>query len=210
MEGVVSINQNLEEQVASLYRAWFDDFIPFNHSFPNTWEYGRLGDISLITSGKRPLVKMVEKTNIASIPLVGAASIMGYTVNHNQVGKILVIGRVGTHGIVQRFNSPCWASDNTLVIKSDYFEYVYQILKRIDYQSLNRGSTQPLITQTDISNVDIIIPEPNVLYKFETLAGQLMTLYEAKLKENECLAALRDLLLPRLMSGDLDVANIEF
>jgi len=77
---------------------------------------------------------------------------MGYVNEALYNEPIIVIGRVGTHGIVQRFNTQCWPSDNTLVIKSNHYEFAYQILKGIDYRALNRGSTQPLITQTDIKN----------------------------------------------------------
>lgn len=66
-------------------------------------------------------MKQNNKTEDVDIPLVGAAAIMGYTNKFNHDDKILVIGRVGTHGIVQRFDYPCWTSDNTLVIKSNCY-----------------------------------------------------------------------------------------
>ena len=150
-----------------------------------------------------------KKTDTAIIPLVGAASIMGYTTDVNHTDKILVTGRVGTHGVVQRFNSPCWTSDNTLVITSDLYEYTFQILQRIDYRSMNRGSTQPLITQSDMKKVSILIPDKDTLMNFEVLVGQLMEQYQTNLLENDKLAELRDTLLPRLMSGELDVSDID-
>ena len=134
---------------------------------------------------------------------------MGYTTEANHTDKILVTGRVGTHGVVQRFNSPCWTSDNTLVITSPLYEYTYQILQRIDYNSMNRGSTQPLITQGDMNKVSILIPDQETLHDFETLVGKLMDQYEANLLENNKLAELRDTLLPKLMSGELDVSDID-
>ncbi len=170
---------------------------------------GSLSDIAEVTSGKRPPMKSATITNEATFPIVGAASVMGFTSEANHHNKILVIGRVGTHGIVQRFNSPCWTSDNTLVIMSNYYEYLYQILKRIDYHSLNRGSTQPLITQSDINKVSVLIPDSETLIKYETLAGTLMSKYEANIQENQKLAKTRDILLPRLMSGELDVSSID-
>ena len=203
------INDNLAEQVSSIYQAWFEEYIPFNSNCPNSWKQGILGDIATITSGKRPPMKSAEKTDEAIIPLVGAASVMGYTTEANHTNKILIIGRVGTHGVVQRFNSPCWTSDNTLVITSNLYEYTYQILQRIDYHSMNRGSTQPLITQGDINKVAITVPDQVILEEFETLAGQLMAQYSANLLENSKLSELRDSLLPKLMSGELDVSNID-
>lgn len=134
---------------------------------------------------------------------------MGYTTEANHTDKILVTGRVGTHGVVQRFNMPCWTSDNTLVITSDLYEYTYQILQRIDYRAMNRGSTQPLITQGDMNKVSILLPDIETLLDFETLVGQLMEQHQANILENSKLAELRDALLPRLMSGELDVTSLD-
>lgn len=203
------INDNLLEQASSIYQAWFEDFILSDGSCPPSWKQGTLAGIADITSGKRPPVKSAEKTDNAIIPIVGAASVMGYTTEANHTDKILVTGRVGTHGVVQRFNSPCWASDNTLVITSAFYEYTFQILQRIDYRAMNRGSTQPLITQGDMNKVPILIPDNETLLKFDTLVGQFMKQYQVNLLENDKLAELRDALLPRLISGEIDVSAVQ-
>lgn len=134
---------------------------------------------------------------------------MGFTSKANHTDKILVTGRVGTHGVIQRFNTPCWTSDNTLVITSLYYEFTNQILHRIDYSSMNRGSTQPLITQGDMKKVVVLVPDEEILAKFEGLANLLMAKWEANNIENAKLALLRDSLLPKLMSGELDISDIE-
>ncbi len=203
------INDNLLRQAYALFDAWFASFAQTNGEMPQDWLEGTLGDIATITSGKRPPMKQVTSSADVTIPLVGAASIMGFTnaILYNE--PILVTGRVGTHGVVQRFQSPCWTSDNTLVIKSDYYEYAFQVLQRVDYVNMNRGSTQPLITQTDLKNVSIVIPTKDILKEYEDTAGTLMAMYEANRKENEKLSILRDTLLPRLMSGEIDVVSIE-
>ena len=133
---------------------------------------------------------------------------MGFTSEANHTDKILVTGRVGTHGVIQRFNTPCWTSDNTLVITSPYYEFTNQILHTIDYSSMNRGSTQPLITQGDMKKVVVLVPDEDTLAKFEEVAGSLMAKWEANNNENVKLASLRDTLLPKLMSGELDVSDI--
>lgn len=203
------INKNLEQQAQALFKSWFVNFEPFGGVMPEDWKVGVLSDIVDIFSGKRPPMKQTEKTDTVTIPLVGAASIMGYTNEYNHNDKILIIGRVGTHGIVQRFNSPCWASDNTLVIKSDYYEYAYQILHTIDYKALNRGSTQPLITQGDLKKTEIIIPRTEILKKYETISGGLMAVYTQNNIENQRLAEIRDTLLPKLMNGEIDVSEVK-
>ena len=168
---------------------------------------GTLEDIANITSGKRPLYKQTEYSDNAKVPLIGASSIMGYTNAVLYDEKILVTGRVGTHGIIQRYSRPCWASDNTLVIKSEFYEFTYQQLCMVDFRNMNCGSTQPLITQTDLKNVPIFLPAGDELREFEKLAGAIMERYESNNLENESLATLRDTLLPRLMSGEISVTE---
>lgn len=203
------INKNLEEQTQALYKSWFVDFEPFGGEMPTNWTYRTLEDIATVSSGKRPPMKSDVKTKETHIPIVGASSVMGFTNEANHSDKILVIGRVGTHGIVQRFNRPCWTSDNTLVLTSQHYEYVYQILRTIDYASLNRGSTQPLITQSDIKKLEILLPTESIARSFEGIVEDLMLLHEENISENEKLSNLRDALLPRLMSGEIDVSGIE-
>ncbi len=193
-----------------MYQAWFEDFILSNKVCPDSWKYVTLADIAEVSSGKRPSIKSAIQTNENSVPLVGAASVIGFTNEANHTDKILVIGRVGTHGVVQRFNSPCWASDNTLVITSGYYEYTNQILKRIDYHLINRGSTQPLITQGDMNKVVVLMPDNITLTKFEEIAGIIMNWYETNIIENSKLTMIRDLLLQKLISGEIDVSNINF
>lgn len=208
------INAKLEEMAQALFKSWFVDFEPFKDKgmveselgmIPVGWRVGKLGDIADITSGKRPPMKQKEHSKDVNIPLVGAADVMGYTNNVLYETPILVIGRVGTHGIVQRWKDKCWPSDNTLVIVSKYYEFVYHILSAIDYKSLNRGSTQPLITQTDIKNTILIIPTDEIMSMYEEKAGSLMGRWYLNKAENSRLSLLRDTLLPKLMSGEIEL-----
>jgi len=203
------INNNLEQQVSVLYQSWFEDFEITNGICPENWSYQELSTIADIASGKRPPVKSDTCNEKTPISIVGAASVMGFTSEANHTDKILVTGRVGTHGVIQRLNTPCWTSDNTLVIKSPYYEFTNQILHRIDYSSMNRGSTQPLITQGDMKKVVVLVPDEDTLAKFEEFAGSLMAKWETNNNENVKLASLRDTLLPKLMSGELDVSGID-
>lgn len=197
------INTNLEQQAQALFKNWFVDFDPFGGKMPEGWKVGKLSEIAEITSGKRPPMKQSDYSKDVSISLVGAASVMGYT---NQVlynEPILITGRVGTHGVIQRFSTECWPSDNTLVVKSQYYEYVYQIMCNIDYDNMNRGSTQPLITQSDLGKVECIIPDEGNLNKFEQLTNNLFAKVQENQLENQKLANIRDTLLPKLMNGEI-------
>ena len=166
------MNKTLEAIGQAIFKHWFVDFefpneegnpykssggeMVFNEELgkeiPKGWGVGRLGEFINITSGKRPEQKSEVKDSVFNVPLVGASRVMGFVMEPLFKEPALIIGRVGTHGVVQRFTTPTYPSDNTLVIRSPFYEYVYQVLKRIDYASLNVGSTQPLITQSSIKN----------------------------------------------------------
>ena len=168
-----------------------------------------LDNIATIESGKRPN-NIVDNYNVFNhVPVIGASKIMGYTDQMLSDVQCLIIGRVGTHGIVQRFNEEIWPSDNTLIIKSNNYEFVYQVLKRIDYALINRGSTQPLITQTDIKNTSIILPSIKTMKDYEDIVFPITKAIENNEEEIVKLVRIRDVLLPKLMSGEIDVSNLD-
>lgn len=217
------INKNLETMAQAIFKHWFIDFEfpnkngePYKSSggemvdselgaVPKEWVVIPFKEIIKISGGKRPKEKKNERNKIFNIPVIGASSVMGYVSEILYIEPILVIGRVGTHGIVQRIKEKSWPSDNTLVIQSEYYEYTYQILKNIDYQSLNIGSTQPLITQTDIKKYKIVFPKNNLLRDFEKRIGCLFQLINKNEEENKILSRIRDKLLPKLLSGEIRV-----
>lgn len=220
------MNETLEEMAQALFKRWFVDFEfpneeghPYKSSggemveselgmIPKGWSVKGLGELINISSGKRPSKKSSEKDKEYRYPLIGASSIMGYVLEPLCEDKILVIGRVGTHGVVQRFCGPVWPSDNTLVIRTVYYEFINQILQKIDYSAINRGSTQPLITQTDIKNTKIIVPDKNLLKVYEEKCESLFNMIEHNEVEKVYLGSLRDTLLPKLMSGEIRVSDL--
>lgn len=213
------INKNLEEQLSLLFNDWFVNCTPFKNEeliksewgvVPESWKDIEFGELIEITSGNRPDEKSEDKTSEFNIPLFGASKIMGYTKEYSYNEDILIIGRVGTHGVVQRVNYPCFPSDNTFVIKSDYYGFVYQLLKRIDYDSLNTGSTQPLITQKSLKSVNTILPDEKILSKFEMISKTIFDKIQLNNDEISNLTKLRDTLLPKLMSGEIDVSKINY
>lgn len=138
---------------------------------------GKISDIASVESGKRP-----DSMDTGNIPLLGAGGVMDYIADYNYNKPSLIIGRVGTHGVVQRCDK-FWASDNTLVISSQYHEFMFHVLRGIDYDALNRGSTQPLITQGDIRSLNIYIPEEKTLQEFENKASTIMSCYSLYQRE---------------------------
>lgn len=181
----------------------------FDHYVDNCTTTTELCSFVNISSGKRPPIKSPNMTSECTIPLLGASGQMGYTNRYLTQDRLLVIGRVGTHGVVQRITEKAWPSDNTLIVRSPQYETTFQLLRRIDYASLNRGSTQPLITQRDLKACLVPQLDDTTLERFEREAGHLMDLHDHNAIESDRLAKLRDLLLPRLLSGDIDVSKVE-
>ena len=161
IELLQKINDNLVSQSEALFKELVSE----------QTANGKFGDIADVSSGKRP-----ENMSSGDIPLLGAGGVMDYIADYNYCKPSLIIGRVGTHGVVQRCNK-FWASDNTLVINPKYYEFVFHILRNIDYNALNRGSTQPLITQGDIKALDIYIPKIDKLKKFEDNTSIIMNYF---------------------------------
>lgn len=214
---LTKINNNLEEQLSLIFDDNFVKCSAYDEEsliktdwgkIPKEWKNIDFGDMIQITSGDRPDEKSETKTSEFNIPLFGASKIMGYTKEFSYDENILIIGRVGTHGVVQRVNYPCFPSDNTFVIKSDYYGFVYQLLKRIDYDSLNTGSTQPLITQKSLKSVNVVLPDEQTLSHFEKVSKIIFDKIYNNQKEITSLTKLRDTLLPKLMSGEIDVSEI--
>ena len=211
------INRNLEEQLSLIFDDIFVKCSEYDENslvktdwgkIPKDWKNIDFGELIQITSGDRPDEKSETKTAEFNIPLFGASKIMGYTKEYLYDEDILIIGRVGTHGVVQRVNYPCFPSDNTFVIKSKYYGFVYQLLKRIDYDSLNTGSTQPLITQKSLKTVNVVLPDENSLSEFENISKVFFDKIYLNQNEITSLTKLRDTLIPKLMSGEIDVSKI--
>ena len=88
------INNNLEQQISVLYQSWFEDFDLTDGFCPENWNNRELSEIAEISSGKHPPVKAELYSQETPIPIVGAASVMGFTSEANHSDKILVYRQV--------------------------------------------------------------------------------------------------------------------
>ncbi|MFC4305507.1 restriction endonuclease subunit S [Cohnella boryungensis] len=224
---IAQMNEKLEQLVRVVYAQWFGSFDypnakgkPYRSSggsmiyseelekeIPEGWIAGRLGDIAAVDKGKRPLRQSPVKTEKYRYPLVASGSSRAFVDEALYREPVLVVGRAGTLGVIQRCAEACWPSDNTLVVQSDRYEYAYQLLKDIDYAGLNRGSTQPLIAGSDLKRTPVALPPPDIAEKFERMAGDWLAACERNNKEAAALAAARDALLPKLLSGEIDAGT---
>ena len=178
---------------------------------PEGWGVKALGEVSNVSSGKRPGRRFPVPNDEAKIPLWGGNGPMAFVAEPLADFPILLTGRVGTLGSVFRITTPCWPSDNTLIVTANsgqFFNCLFFHMERVDFDSLNRGSTQPLLTQSDLKAQLVIMPPEYVLEHFDYLTARLLDNGDRRQQESHNLAAQRDALLPRLVSGEVGVGGM--
>jgi type I restriction enzyme S subunit len=232
------MNTTLEAMARALFQSWFVDFDPvhakaegrqpvgmdaetaalFPDSFedsalgpiPKGWAHTYLSAVADVGSGKRPSAQYECRSPSASVPIFGGAGQTGWTDTPLINEPVILTGRVGTLGRVLRTEGPIWPSDNTLVIqpKALWINQLYFALQNVDLLSLNRGSSQPMITQHDIRSQLIVVADSPVSLQFEALVSPLFELQTMLNANIEQLADARQALLPRLLSGELRVGDV--
>lgn len=110
----------------------------------------------------------------------------------------MTTGRVGTLGVVNRYNQKMYMADNVLVVRSNFYEYCYQLLNSLDYSEITKGGVQSLITQTDLKDTAVLIPSEKTLDEFEEHSSSIYSFVETKERENSKLTELQSLLLAKM------------
>jgi type I restriction enzyme S subunit len=193
-------NTTLERMAETLFRQWFVE------EAQEDWEVVPLGDLFEISSGKG--LKKDQLSDTGLYPVLGANGEIGKTNDFLFNEKLIFTGRVGTLGSIFRVNNEkVWLSDNTLIFRNiKYFYFVYFALNKAGLSDYNVGSTQPLIRQSDIKAIEILMPRNReCLNKFETEAELIFAKLNSNNKQIQTLEKLRNNLLPKLMSGEVRV-----
>ena len=221
-------NKTLEAIGQAIFKHWFVDFefpneqgkpykssggeMVFNEEMgkkiPKGWEVGNYKEIVSVSTGKG--LKRDDFVDNGKYSVLGANGELGRTDNYLFNERLILTGRVGTLGTVYLVNDKVWISDNVLIsqpLSEENYYFAYFTIKRFDFQSLNRGSTQPLITQTDLKNQDIIIPDSRILKEFHHIICSLFNKIDSNKLQIQSLKKTRDSLLPKLMSGKIRVLN---
>ena len=191
-----AINRNLEEQVKSLYTKLFIT--------EKNGKMGILGDLVKVKYGKDH-----KKLSDGTFPVYGSGGIMRYANQYLYDKESVLIPRKGTLNNVIYVNEPFWSVDTmfyTEMKQENIAKYVYLFLSEKNLESLNAGSAVPSMTTDILNAMPILIPVADSLEKFEDFAAPIYSKIAENNKENKKLALLRDSLLPKLMSGEINVA----
>ena len=213
------INENLLQQAQALYKSRFVDMLPFDGVMPADWHLGTVSEIIEIHDSKRIPLSSRERATLAKVyPYYGATSIMDYVDRYLFDGIYLLLGEDGTvvdsqgFPILQYIEGKFWVNNHAHILtgKNGFsVEMLYLLFSMTNVQSIVTGAVQPKISQANLNKVPIVVPSEAELLSFDSMIqpyfGQIRNLRA----ENERLAAIRDALLPKLMSGELDVSNLD-
>lgn len=195
-----SINDNLEQQAQAIYTQYF-----IKNKAPN-WKLGQLSDLILVKYGKDH-----KKLADGIYPVYGSGGIMRYVERPLYTGESVLIPRKGTLNNVTYVNGSFWSVDTmfyTEMLHPNVAKYVYLFLKSRDLASLNAGSAVPSMTTNILNAMQIYIPDKKVLAYFEEAVSPLYLTIQKNEEQSSTLVELRDALLPKLMSGELDVSAV--
>lgn len=216
-----SINDNLEQQAKALYKDWLLDFSPFSSdgTLPEGWRIGTVGDIIQLHDSKRVPLSGTERGKMAKLyPYYGATSLMDYVDNYLFDGIYLLLGEDGTvvdnlgFPILQYVYGRFWVNNHAHIItgKEGFsVEELYLFFGLTNIKSIVTGAVQQKVSQQNLKKVPAIIPSSTALSSFDELIQPIFSQIRNLRDENARLTSLRDTLLPKLMSGELDISAVE-
>ena len=213
------INKNLLKQAQALYKDRFVDIHPFGGEMPTDWHLGTVSEIIELHDSKRIPLSSRERADLAKIyPYYGATSVMDYVDRYLFDGIYLLLGEDGTvvdskgFPILQYVEGKFWVNNHAHIItgKNGFtVETLYLLFSLTNVQSIITGAVQPKISQANLNKVPVIIPSKAELSAFDAIIQPIFAQIRNLRTENDRLAVIRDTLLPRLMSGELDVSSLD-
>lgn len=210
------INADLEEMAQAIFKNWFVDFEPFKDGkfvdselgmIPEGWKVGTLGELCNFKRGKNLLTKNAIDEGV---PVVagGLEPSCYHNVANTGAPVITVSGSGANAGFMRMYHVPVWASDCSFIdVSCENFYFVYCFLK-VNSKLLKHaqtGAVQPHVKPSDIHDFELVIPDKESIFDFQDKVKPFFDKIASIQKENSRLSLLRDTLLPRLMSGELEV-----
>ena len=210
------INNNLEQQAQAIFKSWFIDFEPFSNRKPSEWSVSTLGNVSIMSAGgDKPQNVSPIKTDLYEYPIysngLSNEGLYGFTDKPKISEESVTVSARGTIGFVCLRHIPYVPIVRlvTLIPKTEIVsaKYLYLWLKQLHITGT--GTTQQQLTVPDFQKTEILVPSQKIVTLFTATVEPIFEKIWANQNENEKLSSLRDTLLPKLMSGELDVSDIE-
>lgn len=221
------INKNLEEQAQALFKSWFVDFEPFGGVMPSDWGKGCLLDIAEYINGLAmqkfrpaegekglPVLKIKElrqgicddNSELCSPSINDEYIVHDGDVIFSWSGSLLVdLWCGGTCGL----NQHLFKVTSNKYNKWFFYLWTKYYLDRFIAIAADKATTMGHIKREDLQKAEVIIPSISDMKKLDDVLNSIIELIIVKRIENRKLANIRDTLLPKLMSGEIDVDNIQ-
>jgi type I restriction enzyme, S subunit len=227
------INKTLESIAQTIFKSWFVDFDPVKAkmegrepegmaaetaalfpsklveselgAIPEGWKPGIVGDVLSLKYGKA--LKKNDRID-GHYPVYGSGGIVG---SHNELlvgGPGIVVGRKGSVGTVYWSDESFYPIDTVFYVdpKEDCpMQYLYFLLIELDLQRLSADSAVPGINRNSIHSQSIVTPTSKILNSFSYLVKSVFDKIANSKRQNETLSRLRDTLLPKLISGEIQI-----
>ena len=207
---MIRLNDNLEQQAQAIFKSWFIDYEPFNGKIPSTWKEYRLADFLPVVTGKK-------NANVSSdnghYPFFSCSQNIAWTDNYSFEGNAILVAGNGDFN-VKWYNGKFEAYQRTYVLipyNPRYSSWLYYAVKYnlAKITSAARGSVIRFITKGNLENFSFLAPRELDKYEIIDTFSTINHAIEQRVQENYRLQALRDNLLPRLMSGEIDISDIK-
>ena len=216
----------LEEMARRLYEEWFVHFrfpghetAEFDGDLPKGWEMSTLGEAAENFDRRRkPLSKMQRAERSGPYPYYGAAKVFDYIDDYIFDGRYLLLAEDGSVAtpegfpVLQFVSGKFWPNNHTHILQGIgrfSTEFLYLALSRHPIMAYVTGAAQPKITQANMNRIPITVAPTQIHSRFDELVVPLLRQVEKLKATNANLRAQRDLLLPKLVSGEIDVSGAE-
>jgi type I restriction enzyme S subunit len=209
----LQMNKTLEAIAQAIFKEWFLDFrFPgfdgvLVDGLPKGWRKGYLSDILDLQYGK---ALKSEDRRQGNYPVIGSSGIVGLHDTFYVRGPGIVIGRKGTIGKVIWIDQNFFPIDTTFFIKdllgTSSLYYHYFLLQAQSFQKISSDSAVPGLNKNEALRNNVIVPQVEIVNRYNEIAKSLFEKMNLINIENNSLTQLRDILLPKLMTGKIKVA----
>lgn len=200
----------MEEAAQRLYKEWFVDLrfpghetTPIVDGVPEGWSNAVVTDLLEIKYGKDH--KTLEDGNI---PVYGSGGIMRRVNKILHTGESVLIPRKGSLNNILLVSGDFWTIDTmffSIPRRPNVAKYVYLFLSGVDMYAMNIGAAVPSMTVKVLDGMKVLCPSPEILEQFEKIVEPYYSMIELLKNKNEALSESRNLLIPKLMSGEIEV-----
>ena len=216
------INDNLLEQMQAIYKSWFVDYLPFGGVMPESWTQTGIYSLANIIYGA-PFASKQFNTEGSGKPIIRIRDLKDqqfatYTTEVHPKGYLLRPGDivVGMDGEFRPYiwgNDEAWLNQRVCVFENKRPKgkaFLYFTIKPLLYaiEQTQVATTVIHIGKKDYDAFEIMLPDDATLDSFDSLTAPMIMQIVSNSFGNKRLAAMRDALLPKLMSGEIDVSNI--